>query len=714
MKRIIANLLLGTAVLPALCAQASAAGTSSIETVVVTAEKRPESLKDVPMGITAVDGKTLDKLNARDFESYAATVPGLNLIEASPSKPQLTLRGINAGGDGATIGTYVDETPYASSSALANGLNMAPNIDTFDISRVEVLRGPQGTLYGSNTLGGLLKFVTNEPDTSGFSAKAEVGGTTVDNGGDGAFARGMVNVAVSDDLAVRASGGYSYDPGYVDDPGRDLKNLNGVRREGGRLSVLYRPDDKITIRLSAVEQDVVANNDANEDVFVVGGKIVPVTGDYQQERTVNGTDVSRYSVFNATADWNLDFATLTSSTSYSTYHSYAVTDGTGVFGVDIDAFAHLGKFTQEVRLASDPGDGPIDWLAGLYYTNETAGILQNLVIAPHGAPLADLLLDSGYSEIAGFGDVTYHFSPAFDISVGGRYSSNSQHAVETGLSGGGGVSSGDVFTWSVAADYKVTDAVSAYARVAKGYRPGGPNVLPIGTLPCSPGVPPGTPCVPSFYGPDSLVNYEAGVKGDLFDGALSFDVDAFYIDWSDIQLLTVINNTGANINGGSARSLGFEWDTRWQALDNLSIGFSGAYVDAALTSDTPAIVGGFKGDPLPFSPKWSATLDGDYRIPLDSDWKPYVGATLHYTGTRASDFQAGSSQVALPSYTTVQARLGVDWDNWEAELYGKNLTDAKGFAYYAAANTSAAAAPGSGSVAVIEPRTFGVVLRVKF
>src|ERR1700710_2267598 len=166
MKRIITTLLLGTAVFPALSAQSFAASTSSIETVVVTAEKRPESLKDVPMGITAVDAKTLDRLNARDFESYAATVPGLNLIEASPSKPQLTLRGINAGGDGATIGTYVDETPYASSSALANGLNMAPNIDTFDIARVEGLRGPQGTLYGSNTLGGLLKFVTNDPDTS--------------------------------------------------------------------------------------------------------------------------------------------------------------------------------------------------------------------------------------------------------------------------------------------------------------------------------------------------------------------------------------------------------------------------------------------------------------------------------------------------------------------------------------------------------------------
>ena len=703
MKRIVTTLLLGTAVLPALCAQAFAADNTSIETVVVTAEKRPESLRDVPMGITAVDSRTLDKLNARDFEAYVATVPGLNLIEASPSKPQLTLRGINAGGDGATIGTYVDETPYASSSALANGLTMAPNIDTFDIARVEVLRGPQGTLYGSNTLGGLLKFVTNDPDTSGFAARAEVGGTTVDNGGDGAYARAMVNVAVNDDLAVRASGNYSFDPGYIDDPGRGLKNLNGVRREGGRLAVLYRPNDKITIHLSAVEQDVIANSDASEDVTVVGGKIIPLYGDYQQQRTVNGTDVSRYSVFNATADWDLDFAALTSSTSYSAFHSYAVTDGTGVFGIDVDAFAHLGKFTQELRLASNPGDGPIDWLAGLYYTNETAGILQNLVVAPHGAPLADLLLDSGYSEIAGFGDVTYHFSPVFDISLGGRYSSNSQHAFESGLASEVGASSGGVFTWSAAADYKITDAISAYARVAKGYRPGGPNLLPVG----------GAPGAPAFYSADSLINYETGVKGDLLDGKLSFDLDAFYIDWSDIQLLTVIASTGVDINGGSARSEGFEWDTSWQPIENLSLGFSGAYVDAALTEDTPAIVGGVKGDALPFAPKWSGTLDGDYRLPLDSGWTPYVGATVHYIGGRESDFQAGGPQVELPSYTTVQARLGVDWENWEAELYGKNLTDARGFTYFSASGTSAASG-NAASVSVIMPRTFGVLLRAKF
>ncbi|HWD29414.1 MAG TPA: TonB-dependent receptor [Rhizomicrobium sp.] len=708
MKRIITTLLLGTAAVPALYGQASAADNQSIETVIVTAEKRPESLKDVPMGITAIGGDVLDKLGARDFETYVATVPGLNLIEASPSKPQLVLRGVNAGGDGATIGTYVDETPYGSSSALVNGLNMAPNIDTFDMSRIEVLRGPQGTLYGANTLGGLLKFVTNAPDTSSLEAKAELGGTAVDNGGGGYFVRGMLNVPLTDDLAVRIVANDSFDPGYIDDPGRGLKNLNGVRRKGGRVSVLYRPDDKITIRLSAVNQALIAGNDASVDILdpaTTGGKIVPLYGAYEQQRTANGTDISRYAVYNATVDWDLDFATLTSSTSYSSFHSYQLTDGTGALGVDIDAFAHLGKFTQELRLASDPNGGPIDWLAGLYYTNETGGILQNLVLAPRNPPFMglNLLLNSGYSEVAGFGDLTWHISPDLDVTLGGRYSGNSQHAVESGLAAEVGASTGDVFTWSAAADYKVTDAISAYARVAKGYRPGGPNVLPIA----------GAPGAPASYSADSLINYETGVKGGLFDGTVSFDFDAFYIDWSDIQLLTVIASTGVDINGGGARSMGFEWDTNWRPLENLSLGFSGAYVDAALTADTPALVGGLKGDALPFSPKWSFTFDGDYHIPLDGDFKPYIGGLVHYIGSRASDFQAGSSQVTLPSYTDLEARVGIDWDNWEAELYGKNLSDAKGYTYYSSSGTSLASG-NAPSVSVITPRTFGLVLRVKF
>jgi outer membrane receptor protein involved in Fe transport len=362
----------------------------------------------------------------------------------------------------------------------------------------------------------------------------------------------------------------------------------------------------------------------------------------------------------------------------------------------------VNKLTQEVRLASAPNSGPLDWLVGGYYTHEDASLHQDIVFVPHGAALGFLQLDSSYIESAGFANATYHFSPSFDVSLGGRYAHNSQDANEFGLATAAGTSTGDVFTWSVAADYHLDEQTSLYARIAKGYRPGGPNVLPIGST----GVPP-------FFGADSLINYEAGVKSDLLDGKLSLDADIFYIDWSDIQLLAVINNTAIDINGGSARSEGLEWNAQWIPLDNLTLSWNGAYTDAQLTADTPPLVGGHSGDPLPWAPKWTTTLDTNYRFAPMGGWTPYLGGGWRYVGERASDFQTVGSQISLPSYNALDARLGVDWNNWELELYARNLTSAKGYTAFAATGTSAASDL-SATAALIAPRLVGVVVRARF
>ena len=158
---------------------------NGLETIVVTAEKREEKLQDVPMSVSAITGSTLDNLQARDFADYAALVPGLSLASSQPGLTRLTLRGQNAGGVGSTVGVYVDETPFGSSTALLNGSVNTGDLDTWDMQRIEVLRGPQGTLYGANTEGGLLKFVTNAPVLGSFSGAAELSGESVDHGSDG-------------------------------------------------------------------------------------------------------------------------------------------------------------------------------------------------------------------------------------------------------------------------------------------------------------------------------------------------------------------------------------------------------------------------------------------------------------------------------------------------------------------------------------------------
>ncbi|HEY2035333.1 MAG TPA: TonB-dependent receptor [Rhizomicrobium sp.] len=703
MKRRFATILLGSISFVVLSAPVWAAS-GSIEEVVVTASKRPEEVKAVPMAITVLGQDTLDRLNARSFEDFANNVPGLSLTEADATHPVLILRGINAGGDGSTVGTYLDETPYGSSSALANGVDTAPNLDTFDMQRIEVLRGPQGTLYGASTMGGLLKFVTNAPDPSGFDDAIEATGIDMDHGGTGGSIRGMVNVPLSDDLAVRIVGFDQRTPGYIDDTFRNKKNTNSLDSTGGRASVLYRPTDKLSIRLNVLTQNLDAGGNNAEDVIVVGNKIVPKYGDYIEQRTISEGGATRYYVYNATINWDLDWATLTSATSFDLLHDHQFTDATGVYGADVQGFLHQKKLTQELRLASDPGDGPFDWLAGFYYTHEIGTLHQDIVSVPHGTVYGSLQLDSRYVETAGFTNLTYHFTPSFNVSLGGRYAHNSQAANEFGLASAGGSSSGNVFTWSGAAHWDVSDQTALYARVAKGYRPGGPNALP-------PIVPPD---VPASYGPDSLINYEAGVKSDLLDGALSLDADVFYITWNNIQLLTVVDHFAVSNNGGKAKSQGFEGHADWRATDNLTLSFTGAYTDAKLTSDTdPLLVGGRSGDPLPWSPKWSSTLDGDYNFDPIGEWTPYIGASWHYVGDRHSDFSPGTpTQVVLSSYNAIDARVGVEWNKWTIELYGKNLTDAKGVTSFASSGTSAASGLAA-TAAIMAPREFGIVLRGK-
>ncbi len=207
-----------------------------LETVIVTAQKREESLQDVPMGITALGGSRLDDLQAREFADYAALVPGLSLATAQSGFTRLTLRGQNAGGVGSTVAVYLDESPYGSSNALLNGGINTGDFDTFDMQRIEVLRGPQGTLYGANSEGGLLKFVTNAPQLGKFSLAGEVGGESISHGGNGLQAHALVNMPLGDKMAFRISGFFEDVPGYISDPAtRPAPVERGPQVRGSRI-----------------------------------------------------------------------------------------------------------------------------------------------------------------------------------------------------------------------------------------------------------------------------------------------------------------------------------------------------------------------------------------------------------------------------------------------------------------------------------------------
>jgi iron complex outermembrane receptor protein len=730
---------------------------TALQEIVVTAQKRSEKLHDVPMGVTAVSNEQIDKLRMVDFQDLQAMVPALSVQQIQPGLSRLTLRGENVGSVGSTVTTYVDDTPFGSSNALANGSIITGDFDTWDLQRVEVLRGPQGTLYGAGSEGGLLKYVTNAPDPTHEAGALEVGAEGIARGDLGPMVKGMINVPIGGSAAFRISGFDTQLPGYIDDAQLGENDVNHGFREGMRASLLINATDNFTIRLSGFGQNL--RTDGTDAVDVIGSAGTPLTppanqlqpdgGNYNQNRYINEPSTFRYRVFSATLDWNLGWGALTSISSYGknyqnlfidatsatlqpgvTFGDLATLVVTGAFppplsvGLAETNVITLGKFTQEFRLASS-GTHALDWQLGAFFTREASTIDQTLpsFLIPSQAltPLPSfetVHLGAIYREYSGFGQVTWHLNPQFDVALGARWSENRQSEDES--VGGllvnptqftGGSSTGTDWTWSVAPRWHVSDNTMVYARVATGYRPGGPNALP-------PVVPVG---VVTQYQADSTTNYELGTRTAFLDNRLSVDVAAFLINWQKIQLFEFVDSFGINANGGSAQSKGVEWTLGLTPVQGLNFLLTGAYIDATLTSDAPA-AGGTNGDQLPYAPKWSTSLDGSYTWHAGGNFEGFAGATWSYVGSRISDFAASTQIVGgalvfvpdpratLPSYNTVNLRAGLENARWTFELYVKNAGNTRGITSYGSSGT-----PGfGGSIALIQPLTVGATATLKF
>ncbi|HEY3949150.1 TonB-dependent receptor, partial [Phenylobacterium sp.] len=353
-----------------------------------------------------------------------------------------------------------------------------------------------------------------------------------------------------------------------------------------------------------------------------------------------------------------------------------------------------------------------------FYTREDNLLHQNLnglsvANAPQVLPglggLEVVQLPSTYDEYAGFANVDYHFTDRFDVSAGGRYSHNEQKSSQT-TSGAlvgptpsvvSGTSSEGVFTFAVAPKYKLTDDATVYARISKGYRPGGPNAL-------SPLAP---TSVPRTFDSDSLVNYEVGIKGDAMEHQVAYDLSAFYIDWSRIQLLAAVNGFGVNTNGGSAKSEGVEGNLTWAVTPDLTLSANGAYIQANLTSDTGPLLGGHDGDRLPYVSPISGALDANYSHALSGDIRGFVGGSVRFTGRRRSDFNPTIGQISLPSYSQVDLRAGLEWQQYRIELFAKNVGDERGILSIGGLGSTPRGAVQAG---LISPRLVGVSLSARY
>ena len=705
------------------------AQTAILEEIVVTAQKRSERLLDVPMSLTAISGDQLTRSQSNRLEDFVGTVPGLTLVSYGSEGSQLVIRGITSGSlavNGA-VANYIDETPYTVEGPFAAPQASAPNLDTFDMQRIEVLRGPQGTLYGANALAGILKYVTNAPDPSGFKSTVEAGTSAVENGHAGFDVHSMVNLPISGDTALRLVGYDNYYPGFIDDPSRGVRDSNGSHFTGGRASLLFEPTGDFSIRFSALYQNRSYGDFGTEDVNP--GTLTPIYGNLIQENLIaqSGHEVTQ--LYNVTLDWNFGFARLLSTTSYHGFETHTAIDDsknlgaviTSIFGApyglnyDYDISVHA--ITQEMRLAS-PADNALQWQLGAYFTNESANefepfypidVTTKQVLYNFPTPLGIFNVPTHYREYAGFADLDYHFTPTFDVAVGGRYSTNDQTFHETGIgifAGSNGVdfgtsSSQGVFTYSGDIRWHLTQQSMLYARVAEGFVPGGPNdVLPtIGSLPHS-------------YSSSTTTNYEAGFKTSLLDNRLTVDVSAFDVLWHKIQLNAVIDGFGTLTNGGTARSYGAEWNFDYVPLSGLRLDFNGAYTDAYLTEATPASVNGRVGDRLPAAPLWGISASADYERPVFGNYSAFGGVNWHFTGNRYADFSAAGPRQLMPSYNIVDLRTGLETQRFSAALYVKNVGNKLAINYVQSETVEGGA--GQQSATMYTPRTVGITLTANF
>lgn len=717
---------------------ASATGTShsshpplQLKEIIVTAEKRPQPLLEAPVSVTVVSGRTLERRHEVSMADYLSHMPGVSVQNNGYGQIDFSIRGIGTDPNLApTVGIEVDGVPVGSSTAAGDAA-LKPDISPNDMASVQVLYGPQGTLYGDNAMGGLVEFTTIKPNVDRFFGRVEADVSSVYDGGIGSGQRGMLNLPlVHGKVGLRITGFLRHDPGYINDVQSGQHNVNDDSAKGGRVDLLWRISSIAWLRVNALVQDNNANGDPEE---IVNSHYQSIYGDLNSIGHVgfNGFN-SKYRFYTGTLSVNLGWAHLLSLTGYNSTDFNAKLDLTNVFGpifgtppfvlYPLLQADRTDKFSQEIRLTS-PSHRRFEWIAGLYYTRESTTFAQTLTAydtatggAFPGFPtsvLSEPLLNppTTFHEYAGYLTLTYHFSPKFDLEAGGRYTRENTDIPEssaTGLIAGAPNPASHerdtATTFLAAARYHISPTQMAYLRVASGFRPGGSN-----------GVLPNTPAT---YGPDKTVNYELGYKASYLHRRLELESALFYIDWSNIQL-EVLNqyDEGYTVNGDKAKSEGAQFSGQYLIGDGFSANANLTYTDASMVEAGPASSGAVAGAPLPYANKWGGSFSLEKRFPVTSRWNGSVQVIYDYFGNRYGPFNSVlppapvQPQVFIPDYSTVDLLAGLSDGRYSVNVFLRNLTDTRGFT-----SLQSEGGGGNGNLqgTIITPRTIGLSLTAKF
>ena len=687
-----ARALLGASALASILAvpafaAAQQADQNAIEEIIVTATKRDATIQDIPFSINAQTEKDIQRSGAVTLEDLSRNVAGLTIQNLGPGQSQVSVRGVSAGqvvrdqpGVKEQVGVYLDES--VTSLSL-----FTPDIDLFDLNRVETLRGPQGTLFGSGSVGGTIRYITNQPkigvNEGTFEANANL------TGGDdfGGHVKGAVNLPVSDKVALRAVGYLTRYGGFIDarkEGGKIEENVNDGTRRGGRIALLFQPTETISITPRIVYQEIRAGGFNRQEVFNLFANNNTTTrpkirmGEREQYLLLDESFADNTLIADMVANFGFDGADLTSVTSLINRDITVNRDASALTGsVSVDLgfpgaavtlpsklvdTTDLEQFTQELRLASN-GEGPFQWVIGGFYskvdrvynqrlptpgydafTNAVLGAGTSAAVAngfPANSPY-NAYLPYDIKQKALFGEVNYTMGK-LTATAGGRYYdfSETRQFKSGGLFANGDnrtdKTSSDGFTPRFLLSYEASDTVTFNAQASKGFRLGGVND-PLNIPLCS------AQDRAIFggyqnYDDETLWNYEGGVKSRI--GRVSFNAAAFYTDIKNLQTTLDAGSCSSRVvfNVDKAHTMGVEAELTARLASGLDIGLSGSLLEAEFDSTvkdgTGAVIGGIRdGNRLPSVPKFQVSFDVTYSKEVREGVNGYVKASVQHVGSR--------------------------------------------------------------------------------
>lgn len=674
--------------------------------VVVTAQKTAQKLQEVPLSVAAITGREITERGATNLLEIQYSVPGLSAVEYGPgSSPQVQIRGVSSSLGSPTVGIYIDEVPVTS---LESGVGL--DVRMLDLDRVEVLRGPQGTLYGDASMGGTIRYITASPNLDRISGNMEGEVNTVDGGGVGYKANGVLNVPIIKDvLGIRLLAADEEDAGWIYNSVTGQKNVNAANIEIFRGKLLFEPNPKTKISLLALYQ----KSFQAQQNFGINGVTSYAFAPYNN---------NKYELLNGVLNQDLGFANLVESLGYvhaNTRDAFDVSpfyvpflDAPPPFGiglppgyitkVGLTADDATNIFTNETRLSSKGGT-KFNWTAGFFYEDQSFDGTAATVTEPNALPFQILHSVSSLrsKSWAVFGEANYQFTPQLLATVGLRYFEDQRSQVANSVSLGFPTLDVNAATFHSLNPrfnlrYEFSPTSMVYVNVAKGFRSGGFNLTSAGG---------GIYTIPPSYSPDSLWSYEIGTKHELFDRKLELQAAVYYEDWQNVQSNAFVPTSAIIIteNSGHVDGWGTDLEADWYPTSNLDLSATYGWNNLAFrntTADKDA------GDPVDFAVHQSASASAYFHYPIGNN-TAFFRLDYQYAGTGQITVRNFATLVHLPARDYLAAHIGMDIGQFEVSLFGTNL-----------ANNRAPIIPGPFGVLTenveAPPRTLGVNLKAHF